>query len=177
MKKYRSFLLLSAAIALFLVAKYFYFKPKFSTGINAPDISATLTSGEEFNLTSLQGSYVLLDFWGSWCGPCRAQSPKLVSIYNEFHGQEYQDAEDFEIVSIAIETHEESWKRAIIKDKLDWKYHILQLDRFKSDIPSDYGVREIPTNYLLDEKGQIVGVNMSYEEWKNYLSERIVGLR
>jgi thiol-disulfide isomerase/thioredoxin len=173
MKKMIGYLIPLLIIAIFLVGKYFYFKPKYINGEVAPDFSGKLLSGEDFTFSSLKGQYVLLDFWGSWCGPCRKESPRMVELYQNFHGKEYNNAEGFEIVSVAIETNEKSWKAAIQKDGLDWKYHISENQRFKSPTPAKYGVREIPTKYLINPKGQIVGVNLSIEQIAEFLSERL----
>lgn len=137
----------------------FYLRPKFSNGANIPDFSTNLMNGESFMMSSLHGNYVLLDFWGSWCPPCRKDNPNLVQIYNDFEGKKFTDAAGFEIVSVAVENAEAPWKKAINKDGLKWKYHILQKERFKSQIPMLYGVKEIPTKYLLNPKGTIIAVN------------------
>jgi len=152
---------------------YFYKKPKYANGEKAPQFSATLIDGSSFELKDLEGSYVLIDFWGSWCGPCRKENPDLVSLYNEFKDASFKDAQGFKMVSIAVETNERRWKAAIDKDQLNWKYHIAQLERFKSPIVSQYGVKEIPTKYLLNQKGEIIGVNLSAYEIAEMLRRRM----
>ncbi len=152
---------------------YFYKKPKYANGEKAPQFSATLMDGSSFELKELEGSYVLLDFWGSWCGPCRKENPELVKLYNEFKDASFDGAGGFEMVSIAVETNEKRWKSAIEKDGLTWRYHIAQLDRFKSPIVSQYGVKEIPTKYLLNQKGEIIGVNLSTLEIAELLRRRM----
>ncbi|NNF34926.1 MAG: TlpA family protein disulfide reductase [Saprospiraceae bacterium] len=152
---------------------YFYKKPKYTNGEKAPQFSATLIDGSSFELKDLEGSYVLIDFWGSWCGPCRKENPELVNLYHEFKDASFKDAQGFEMVSIAVETNEKRWKSAIEKDLLTWKYHIAQLERFKSPIVSQYGVKEIPTKYLLNERGEIIGVNLSAYEIAEMLRRRM----
>lgn len=149
-----------------------YQMPKFSDGEVVPGFQAQLIDGSSFSLSDLREYYVLLDFWGSWCGPCRVESPDLVKLHKTFNGQSFSDAKGFEIVSVAIETNETRWKKAIVKDKLDWPHHIVQLDRFKGPIAKEYGVREIPTKYLLDTKGEVLMVNPSFEELHTFLKER-----
>ena len=150
-----------------------YKMPKFSDGEQAPGFQAELLNGTSFSLSDLSGSYVLLDFWGSWCGPCRVESPNLVALHKSFNGKSFKDAKGFEIVNVAIETNEARWKQAIEKDKLNWPHHIVQLDRFSSPIAKQYGVREIPTKYLLDTKGEILMVNPSFLELESFLNERV----
>lgn len=163
-----------ALIAIFFVGRSIYFKPKFMIGVEAPQFEADLKDGGTFSLNeALNENWILLDFWGSWCGPCRQENPNLVKLYNEFHGKEFDGFSDFDIVSVSIETREESWKQAIIKDGLIWKNHIVQLDRFKSPIPMMYGIKEIPTTYLINTEGRIVGVNMTYEELQLKLNDQL----
>ena len=164
-------ILIGLAIIGFIGYKV-YQMPKFSDGEVAPKFQAQLMDGSTFTLSDLEGSYVLLDFWGSWCGPCRVENPELVKLHKRFNGKSYTDASGFEIVSVAIETKEARWKSAIEKDGLNWPHHIVQLDRFKSPIARVYGVREIPTKYLLDTKGEILMVNPSFEKLTEFFAER-----
>jgi len=154
-------------------AYYFYKKPKYINGEIAPQFSAQMIDGTEFSLSDMKGKYVLLDFWGSWCGPCRAENPSIVNLYDQFNGKTFTDASGFEVVSVAIERDEKRMKKAIAKDGLKWKYHIPQLDRFKSPIVIQYGVNEIPTKYLINPDGYIMGVNQTAMEIERLLRERV----
>jgi thiol-disulfide isomerase/thioredoxin len=151
---------------------YFYKLPKYSNGQKAPQFKAELLNGDSFNLSDLEGKYVLIDFWGSWCGPCRRENPQLVDLYNKHNNSIFTDASGFEVVSIGVENREASWKTAIQKDGLEWPYHIAQTERFKSPIVSQYGVKEIPTKYFLNEKGEIIGVNLDIAEIDRMLERR-----
>ncbi len=151
------------------VVRYFYFKPKFGNGQEAPEIMTELMDGTAFKLSDFQGDYVLLDFWGSWCGPCRRENKDLVAFYEEFEGKTFDSGAELRVVSIAIENKREKWLDAIKQDKLSWKYHISELTRFKSKIAEDYGVKEIPTKYLINPEGMIVGVNLSFKTMKTLL--------
>ncbi len=169
--------ILSALLVVLILAYAgykLYLMPKFGNGAAIPEISADLLNGEEFRLSDLKGSFVLLDFWGSWCGPCRRDNPNLVALYETFNGQNFKQAKGFEIVNVAIETSEKSWKRAIEKDGLSWKYHILQNDLFKSPIAKEFGVREIPTKYLLNPKGEIIAVNPNKQEVTEVLQKALL---
>ena len=162
------------AVALFVIGRYFYFKPNYVYGQQLPDFNVTLKDGKQLSLSDLEGKYVLIDFWGSWCGPCRKESPEVVKLYKEFHGQAFKDASDFEIFSIAIERNEKRWKRAIGQDGLLWSWHYSSLRNFDDDLAKEFGVRQIPTKFLIDPKGMIVGVNLSFDEIREHLNkERI----
>ncbi len=136
-------------------------------------LEANLLNGDTFQSSDMNGKYVLLDFWGSWCAPCRRENPELVALNKEYSGQDFANATDFSIVSIAIETNEKAWKRAIEKDQLNWPYHIVQLDRFSSPLAKMYGVKEIPTKYLLDTNGEVLMVNPSFMEIRQFLDSKI----
>lgn len=150
-----------------------YILPKFSDGEKVPGFTTELINGDAFSLDDLQGNYVLLDFWGSWCGPCRVESPDLVALDKKYRGKTFTDGEGFHIVSVAIETNEKSWKKAIQSDNLNWPHHIVQLDRFSGAIAKQYGVKEIPTKYLLDTNGEVLMVNPSFGELGNYLAGKV----
>jgi len=148
---------------------YIYKAPKYSAGDTTEEISAVLRDGSPFTLSDLHGKYVLLDFWGSWCGPCRRESPDLVRLNNEMKGKTFAKASGFEIVSVGIESSEKSWNAAIKRDQLDWKYHIIQTERFNSPLPLLYKVREIPTKYLLDTNGEVILVNPTFDQIHTFL--------
>ena len=152
---------------------HFYKKPKYINGEMAPKFTAQLIDGSAFSLSDLKGKYVLLDFWGSWCGPCRQENPNIVKLYDQFNGKTFTDASGFEVVSVAIENDKKRMKKAIAKDSLRWNYHVPQMDRFKSPIVIQYGVNEIPTKYLINPDGYIMGVNQSPTEIERLLSERV----
>ncbi len=168
LKKYIFFII----VLLGLAGYYIYKMPKFGSGDKAPGFSAPLIDGSTFSLDDLKGKYVLLDFWGSWCGPCRRESSDLVELYKNFSHKKFKDAQGFEIVSVGIETNPSRWKKAILQDHLSWKYHIIQKDRFKGKIAKLYGVREIPTKYLLDKNGKVLMTNPRFEEIISFLDSK-----
>ena len=159
-------------LVLGFVARYIYKMPKFDDGELAPSIESVLMDGEAFKLSDLKGQYVLIDFWGSWCGPCRRENPGLVKLHQDFNGKSFKDAKGFEILNIGIETKEARWKQAIKKDGLNWKYHILQAESFKSPIAKAYGIVEIPTKYFIGPDGNILLVNPAISEISDYLQKQ-----
>lgn len=165
-------LLVVAGVAL--IGNYIYRRPKYDENEKAPNFQSRLIDGRDFSLRDVQGSYVLLDFWGSWCGPCRKENPELVRLHEKFHNQLLDSGHTrFHIVSIGIETNRDRWERAILQDQLSWPHHILQNQRFNSPIAKLYGVREIPTKYLINPDGAIVLVNPTVSTVEEYLSNRL----
>ncbi len=155
----------------YFVVKPLYMKPAYQRGETAPNITATTLNGENFTLSNFKGKFVLIDFWGSWCGPCRRENPKLVTLYKKFKNN--KDV-DLEMVSIGVETNEDRWKRAIKRDGLIWPYHILDkaesLRFFDSPIAKEYGVKEVPSKFLLNPSGEIIGVNLPIAEMEEILT-------
>ena len=162
------------AILLYFIGRYFYTQPKYINGAVAPDFTATMQNGSPMTLSSLKGHYVLLDFWGSWCGPCVAEAPELKGLYEKFHSKEYKEAKGFEILSIGIESDKERWQQAIQRLGMNWTYHVSDFKNLDSPLATLYGVRVIPTKFLLNTEGVIVGVNQSIEDIDKFLSAQLV---
>ncbi|RMG73568.1 MAG: TlpA family protein disulfide reductase, partial [Bacteroidetes bacterium] len=112
-------------VAGFYLGRYLYFLPKQDAGQQAPDFGARLHTGQDFQLSQLRGQYVLLDFWGSWCGPCRAESPAMRELYHRYAQRKDATGAGFTIVSIGVEKDRARWLAAIAADGRDWPYHIL----------------------------------------------------
>ena len=151
-----------ALAALGYIAYYFWMTPDYTTGEKAYNFG-WMADGQRVELQDLEGNYVLLDFWGSWCGPCRKEHPKLVELYAEFSDKKTAGGQGFEIVSVGLETSENRWKAAIKKDGLVWPHHSSDFMRMKSPVAMEYGVREIPAKFLMNPEGVIIMVNPSFE--------------
>jgi thiol-disulfide isomerase/thioredoxin len=132
----------------------------------APDFSQPDTSGVKVSLSSLRGKYVLLDFWASWCVPCRAENPHLVAQYREFREK------GFTILSVSLDRpgNRAAWIAAIQKDSLSWA-QVSDLKFWENDAAVLYGIKSIPQNYLLDPSGKIIASNIRGEELNQKLRE------
>lgn len=135
------------------------------TGIGAtPDFAITDTAGNLVKLSSLRGKYVLVDFWASWCAPCRKENPNVVKAYQQFHDK------GFEIVGVSLDTKKDAWMKAIEKDRLTWN-HVSDLKGWESDIVKEYGIKVVPTSFLLDKEGKVIANNLREEALHKKLKE------
>lgn len=171
-------MLTTIGISFLLVIGYYagrayFLKPHLVQGQKAYDITGQLADGAPFMLSDLKGKYVLLDFWGTWCGPCVQSHPALVQLYNQFHGQAFKDASDFEIVSVAVEASERNWIQVIKRDELRWPYHILASHLFESPVVKAYNVKQLPTKFLLNPQGIIIGVDPSMSQIAKVLQTKL----
>jgi peroxiredoxin len=123
-------------------------------GKPATDISLPNTDGKTLALSSLRGQVVLLDFWASWCAPCRQENPNLVRVYNA-----YKD-KGFTIYSVSLDSDRSAWVNAIKQDKLSWAYHVSDLQKWKSTAASLYKVTGIPASFLIDTNGVVIAENL-----------------
>lgn len=136
-----------------------------AVGKSAPDFTANDTDGNPVSLSSHLGNgFVLLDFWASWCGPCRRENPNVVSAYNK-----YKD-KGFNIFAVSLDKEKEPWLQAIENDKLTWA-NVSDLKFWESEPAKLYGVRAIPANYLIDANGVIVAKNLKGEDLHNTLEQ------
>lgn len=140
-------------------------------GDMAPEISLADANGKIISLASLKGKIVLLDFWASWCKPCRQENPSLVRTYEKFHTARFKKASAFTIYSVSLDDDLGKWQTAIKKDKLSWENHVSDLMRWESPAAATYGVESIPSNFLLDETGKIIGINLSAKDLDQALKE------
>lgn len=147
--------------------KSFYgnLNPNVEIGNAAPDIWMDRPDGTDMKLSDLRGQYVLIDFWASWCGPCRQENPNVVRLYNK-----YKD-KGFTVFSVSLDDNATNWKAAIDRDQLNWPHHVSDLLKWNSVVVQLYKIQGIPHTVLIDKKGTIIAKNLRGQQLEQKLQE------
>lgn len=133
-------------------------------GSVAPDFTINDENGTAFTLSSLRGKYVLIDFWASWCSPCRRENPNVVKAYNQFKDK------NFTILGVSLDEDKIDWLAAVRKDKLEWK-QLCELKGWKTSVVSLYRFESIPFNVLIDPEGKILATGLRGQELEEKLNK------
>jgi peroxiredoxin len=133
-------------------------------GKAAPAISMTDKDGKIVQLSDFKGKYVLIDFWASWCGPCRKENPNVVAAYKKYHDK------GFEILGISLDSKKDAWLKAIEADGLTWT-HVSELKGWQNSAATKYGVKAVPASFLIDPNGNVVGKDLRGEELNKTLAQ------
>ena len=140
-------------------------------GDKAPDLAYPNPNGKIITLSSLRGKVVLIDFWASWCPPCRRENPELVAIYKDFSDKKFKNADGFTVYSVSCDQSKEAWMDAIKKDQLIWKNHVSDLKGWEAEATYTYRISSIPSNILIDGNGIIMAKDLQGETLRNYLEK------
>lgn len=137
-----------------------------SVGSEAPDFTLKSLDGKSVELKSLRGKFVLLDFWASWCPPCRAENPNVVAAFHKFKDK------NFTILSVSLDKDTDKWQEAVDKDKLTWT-HVSDLQGWESTVAALYGVQSIPANFLIDPNGKIIAADLRGNDLERTLAAKL----
>jgi thiol-disulfide isomerase/thioredoxin len=133
-----------------------------NVGNIAPDIVMANPDGDTLRLSSLRGKMVLIDFWASWCGPCRMENPHVVKAYREYKDSLFINGDGFTVFSVSLDRQggKDAWVNAIRHDSLEWPYHVSDLQWWQNAAAQQYQVFSIPTNFLIDGNGVIIAKSL-----------------
>ena len=166
-------IILTSTIAIFISCTGIAQKTGLNIGDKAPELSYENPKGEILKLSALKGKIVLIDFWASWCGPCRRENPNVVSAYKEYSDKDFTNGKGFEVYSVSFDTKQNSWLKAINDDKLFWEYHVSDLGGWNSAAAGVYQIRSILSSVLIDKNGIIIAKNLKGAALHQFLKNNL----
>jgi thiol-disulfide isomerase/thioredoxin len=142
-------------------------------GNKAPGLAGQSPLGNTYSLSDLRGKMVLIDFWASWCMPCRIENPNLVKVYQSYKDSKFTSGDGFTIYSISLDFKKDLWTEAIRKDGLAWETHVSDLKGWDAEPAVDYQITAIPSNFLIDGNGIIIAKNLRAEALENTIKSLV----
>ncbi len=143
----------------------------FEKGDLAPEIVMEGLDGNPLKLSSLRGKVVLIDFWASWCKPCRKENPEVVKMYNKYKDEAFENGDGFAVFNVSLDSKRPMWEKAVADDQLNWKYHVCDFKGWYNEAAKTYGISSIPQSYLIDGDGKIIAVNPRGEKLEKELKK------
>lgn len=140
-------------------------------GQKAPEIIQTSIDGKQLRLSSLKGKMVLIDFWASWCAPCRKENPVIVATYQKYKDEIFKNGEGFTVFSVSMDMKKTAWINAIAKDNLEWPHHVSDLKGWRNEAALLYQIKAVPYCYLIDGDGIVVAINPRGERLEKELKK------